>query len=75
MGMIMNWENIEENWAHYKVQVKAQWGKLTDDHIDIIAGKRNRLANQIQELYGVVHDEADKQIKAFQKFLKGSRPS
>ena len=68
----MNWDVIEGNWLQYKGQVKTQWAKLTDDHIDAIAGKRDELAGKIQESYGVARDEADKQINAFQKYLKDS---
>lgn len=71
----VNWDIIKGNWAQYKGQIKAQWGRLTDDHLDVIAGQRDQLAGQIQESYGVVHDEADKQINAFQKYLKDSGPS
>jgi uncharacterized protein YjbJ (UPF0337 family) len=71
----MNWDVIEGNWAQYKGQVKAQWGKLTNDHLDVIAGKRDQLAGQLQESYGIAKDEADQQIKAFQKYLKESRSS
>ncbi|MDY7536818.1 CsbD family protein [Undibacterium sp. RTI2.1] len=71
----MNWDVIEGNWLQYKGQVKAQWGKLTNDHIDVIAGKRDQLLGQIQEAYGIDKDEADKQVKAFQKFLKEIRTS
>lgn len=75
MEIVMNWDVIEGNWTQYKGQVKAQWGKLTNDHLDVIAGKRDQLAGQIQESYGIAQDEADKQIKAFQKYLKDSSPS
>ena len=71
----MNWDVIEGNWLQYKGHVKAQWGKLTNDHIDVIAGKRDQLLGQIQEAYGIDQDEADKQVKAFQKFLKEIRIS
>jgi uncharacterized protein YjbJ (UPF0337 family) len=71
----MNWDIIEGNWLQYKGQVKAQWAKLTDDHIEVIAGKRDELAGKIQESYGIAHDEADKQINAFQKYLKESAAS
>ena len=73
--IVMNWNVIEGNWTKYKGQIKAQWGKLTDDHLDVIAGKRDQLAGQIQESYGIAQDEADQQIKAFEKYLKNSRPS
>lgn len=71
----MNWDVIEGNWKQYTGQVKAQWGKLTDDHLEVIAGKRDELAGQIQKAYGVGRDEADKQIKAFQKYLEQIRSS
>ncbi len=71
--MDMNWDVIEGNWNKYKGHVKAQWGNLTNDHLDVIAGKRDQLVGQIQETYGIARDEADKQINAFQKYLKDSK--
>lgn len=71
----MNWDVIEGNWTQYKGQVKAQWGKLSNDHLDVIAGKRVQLLGQIQKSYGVAQDEAEQQITSFQKFLSESRRS
>lgn len=62
----MNWDVIEGNWKQLKGVVKEQWGKLTDDHLDKISGKRDQLSGHIQEAYGVSKDEAEKQIKAFE---------
>jgi uncharacterized protein YjbJ (UPF0337 family) len=73
MEAAMNWDVIEGNWTEYKGHVKAQWGKLTNDHLDVIAGKRDQLTGHIQDAYGVTRDEADRQIKAFQKYLKAIR--
>jgi uncharacterized protein YjbJ (UPF0337 family) len=66
----MNWDIVEGNWKQFKGKVKAQWGKLTDDHLDEIAGKRDELAGRIQEAYGVSKDEAEKQIKRFEDQTK-----
>jgi uncharacterized protein YjbJ (UPF0337 family) len=66
----MNWDIIEGNWKQFKGKVKAQWGKLTDDHLDEIAGKRDELAGRIQEAYGVSKDEAEEQIKRFEDQTK-----
>jgi uncharacterized protein YjbJ (UPF0337 family) len=66
----MNWDIIEGNWKQFKGKVKAQWGRLTDDHLDEIAGKRDELAGRIQEAYGVSKDEAEKQIKRFEDQTK-----
>ncbi len=62
----MNWDTIEGNWKQYTGKVKSQWGKLTDDQLTVIAGKRDQLAGRIQEAYGVSKDEAEKQIKQFE---------
>ena len=66
----MNWDIVEGNWKQFKGKVKAQWGKLSDSHIDLIAGKRTELAGKVQEVYGLSKDEAEQQIKDFEKLNK-----
>ena len=66
----MNWDRIEGNWKKFKGNVKQQWGKLTDDQLDVIAGKREHLAGKIQEAYGISKDEAEKQLTAWQELQK-----
>ena len=66
----MNWDIAEGNWKQFKGKVKAQWGKLSDNHIDLIAGKRTELAGKVQEVYGLSKDEAEQQIKDFEKLNK-----
>ena len=62
----MNWDTIEGNWMQFKGNVKEQWGKLTDDSLDVIAGKRDQLSGKIQETYGITKDEAEVQVMAFE---------
>jgi uncharacterized protein YjbJ (UPF0337 family) len=66
-GEAMNWDRIEGNWKQLKGKVREQWGKLTDDELDNIAGKRDMLAGSLQKSYGIAQDEAEKQIKAFEE--------
>ena len=66
----MNWDIVKGNWKQFEGKVKAQWGKLTDDHLKVIAGKREELLGKIQETYGVTKDEAEKQIKHFEDLNK-----
>jgi len=66
----MNWDHIEKNWKQFKGNVKEQWGKLTDDQLDEIAGMRAPLTRKIQETYGVSKDEAEKQLADFQERIK-----
>ena len=62
----MNWDIVEGNWKQFKGKVKAQWGNLTDDQLDTIAGRRTELAGKIQEAYGISKDEAERQIRDFE---------
>ena len=62
----MNWDTVAGNWKQFKGKVQAQWGKLTDDQLDVIAGRRTELAGKIQEVYGLSKEEADSQIKRFE---------
>ena len=70
----MNWDLIEGNWKQFKGKVKEQWGKLTDDHLDRIEGKRDQLSGKIQETYIIGKDEAEKQIKDFEERNKDYKP-
>jgi Uncharacterized protein conserved in bacteria len=63
----MNDDRIEGNWKQFKGKVKEQWGKLTDDDLDVIAGRRDQLTGKIQERHGVARDEAERQLKDFEK--------
>jgi uncharacterized protein YjbJ (UPF0337 family) len=69
----MNWDRIEGNWKQFKGNAKEQWGKLTDDQLKVIAGKRDNLAGSIQEAYGISRDEAEKQLADWQQRMKELR--
>ena len=58
-SIFMNWDIVEGNWKQFKGKVLVRWGKLNDDNLDLIAGKRNELAGKIQETYGTTKDEAE----------------
>lgn len=62
----MNQDIFEGNWKQAKGKAKEQWGKLTNDDLDVIAGKRDQLLGKIQERYGVARDEAEKQVRDFE---------
>ena len=66
----MNWDTVEGNWKQFKGTVKARWGKLTDDQIDVIAGKRMELSGRIQEAYGLTKEQAERQIESFELLHK-----
>lgn len=64
----MNTDTVEGNWKQLKGKIKEQWGKLTDDDLDIIAGKRDQLVGKLQERYGMSKDAVDERIKEFERW-------
>ncbi|HTF88646.1 MAG TPA: CsbD family protein [Planctomycetota bacterium] len=68
-GPHRNWDRIEGNWKNVTGKVRERWGKLTDDELDVIQGKREQLEGRIQEAYGIGRDGAPKQVEEFAKSL------
>lgn len=62
----MNEDTIKGNWKQFKGKVKEQWGKLTDDDLDVINGQREQLVGKIQEREGIARDKAEEQVKAWE---------
>ena len=56
---------MEGNWKQVKGKVKEQWGKLTDDDLDVIAGRQDQLEGKIREWYGYAKDKAKQEIDAW----------
>jgi uncharacterized protein YjbJ (UPF0337 family) len=63
----MNWDRIQGNWKQAMGHAKTQWGKLSDDDLAVVAGRRDKLAGKIQERYGVMKDEAEKQLAEWER--------
>lgn len=61
----MNWDRVEGNWKQFTGDVKKQWGKLTDDDLQVIGGQREKLMGKLQERYGMAKDEAQERIDEF----------
>lgn len=63
----MNWERIQGNWKQVKGKAIENWGKLTNDDLDVVEGRREQLAGKIEERYGVAKEEAEKQVSAWER--------
>jgi len=63
----MNWDQIQGNWKQVVGSAKERWGLLTDDDLDVVAGRRDQLAGKIQERYGGALEDAEKQIAEWQR--------
>jgi uncharacterized protein YjbJ (UPF0337 family) len=66
----MNWDQIQGKWKQAKGSLKQQWGKLTDDDLDVIAGSRDKFIGKVQERYGIARAEAQKRTDEWVKSLR-----
>jgi uncharacterized protein YjbJ (UPF0337 family) len=64
-GKLMSWDRIEGDWKNFKGKVREKWGKLTDDDVDVIGGKKDQLVGRLQERYGYAKDKIDEEIDSF----------
>lgn len=61
------WEKIKGSWTQTKGAIKEQWGKLTDDDLMEIQGRREKLVGKIQTRYGISHDQAEAQVRGWEQ--------
>jgi uncharacterized protein YjbJ (UPF0337 family) len=61
----MSWDILEGKWKQYSGKVKEKWGKLTDDDLENVRGKRDQLVGKVQERYGIAKQEAERQVDDF----------
>jgi len=61
------WEKFKGSWNQTKGAVKEQWGKLTDDDLLEIEGRRDQLVGKIQARYGITREEAESQVGTWEQ--------
>lgn len=65
----MNRDTIAGNWKQLVGKAKAEWGRLTDDDLTVIEGRRDQLVGRIQERYGLAREEAERRVRAWEQRL------
>jgi uncharacterized protein YjbJ (UPF0337 family) len=58
----MDWNRVEGNWKQFKGSAKEKWGKLTDDDLNVIEGRREQLEGKLQQRYGFAKDQIRKDV-------------
>jgi uncharacterized protein YjbJ (UPF0337 family) len=71
----MNWDTIEGKWKQAAGVAKTKWGKLTDDDLKAVGGKRDQLIGKLQERYGLAKDQAEKQLADFERDFRDPQTS
>ena len=60
------WEKMKGSWKQTKGAVKEQWGKLTDDDLMQVEGRRDVLVGKIQTRYGISREQAEAQVSGWE---------
>lgn len=63
----MNEDRIKGKWKQLTGKMKTQWGRLTDDDLSYAEGNREYLSGRLQERYGILKDDAERQVKEFER--------
>lgn len=58
----MNWDQLSGQWKQMQGSIREKWGKLTDDDLEQIAGKRDQFIGKVQERYGIAKEEAQRRV-------------
>jgi uncharacterized protein YjbJ (UPF0337 family) len=61
----MNWDIIKGKWGQMKGEARKQWGKLTDDDWEQIAGEKDKFIGKLRERYGWSRDEAERSAEEY----------
>ena len=58
----MDWSSIEQNWQQFRRTIKQKWVKLSEEDLDKINGRRDRLEETIHARYGFASDYVHKEV-------------
>ncbi len=61
----MNTDILAGKWKQLQGEIKRQWGKLTDDDLDIVEGHYDKLVGLVQERYGYAREDARNEVDRF----------
>lgn len=63
----MTWDSMAGDWNESQTKVRQRWGRLTDEDLRRIAGKRAELVQVVAERYDIKRDQAESQVEDFEQ--------
>jgi uncharacterized protein YjbJ (UPF0337 family) len=75
----MNTDTFEGQWRQMKGELRSWWGRLTDNDLEKVAGKKDRLSGMLQERYGYTREaaqqEIDRRLREYDERMRTSSPT
>lgn len=59
----MNDDILEGKWKQIRGQAKVWWGNLTDDDLEKVGGKYEKMIGLLQVKYGYTRKQAEEEFK------------
>lgn len=60
---------LKGSWDVVKGRIKEQWGKITEDDLREIDGKKDQLIGKLEQKYGHTKEQAEEMVKEFEKLV------
>jgi len=70
----MNVDQIKGHWQIIKGMVKEEWGRLTDDELNVNEGQIDQLAGRVALKYGIAKEEAHRKLEEFCNSCTAPKP-
>jgi len=61
----VNWQQFKGDWNVARGRLREQWGRLTDDDLDQIEGRREHLLGRVRQRYGMNREEAERAVDSW----------
>jgi uncharacterized protein YjbJ (UPF0337 family) len=71
----MNWNRIEGQWKQLRGKEAHRWGRIMNDDLAALAGRREQLVGTLQEKYGIVQEESKRHVKELKKLIEELKKS
>lgn len=64
---LFNKDVAQGNLRQIKGRIREEWGKLTDDEIEQLEGREDRLSGLLQKKYGMAEADAEREVRRFKE--------
>lgn len=72
----MGWDTVQGDWQRHVGQVRIRWGRLTEEDLKEINGRRDVLVEKIQSKYYLPKVNAEEEVTIFaRRFDKATHHS
>src|SRR5262249_41994061 len=69
-GASSKWDEISSRWPELKHRVRRHWFNLTENDVEAIDGRRDRLVDYLELKYHLSRETVEQEVAAFEFFFQ-----